>query len=115
MKYFYTLIVSLLLSTTLFSQKVNYDNDSRWFWGLNIGGTWTKTDIPHKLDLGYGLMLGRQFNYNYGKPISFDLRLRYLTGLWKGYNTDSTNVSANPVYTDYNSLNQPVVLNFGTR
>lgn len=115
MKYFYTLIVSLLLTTTLFSQKVNYDNDSRWFWGLNIGGTWTKTDVPHKLDLGYGLMLGHQFNYNYGKPISFDVRLRYLTGLWKGYNTDSTTVSANPVYTDYNSQGQPVVLNFGTR
>lgn len=115
MKYFYTLIVSLLLTTTLFSQKVNYDNDSRWFWGLNIGGTWTKTDVPHKLDLGYGLILGHQFNYNYGKPISFDLRLRYLTGLWKGYNTDSTNVAANPVYSDYNSLNKPVVLNFGTR
>lgn len=115
MKYFYTLIVSLLVTTNLFSQKVNYDNDSRWFWGLNVGATWTKTDVPHKLDLGYGLMLGHQFNYNYGKPISFDLRLRYLTGLWKGYNTDSTNVSANPVYNDYNAQGQPVVLNFGTR
>jgi hypothetical protein len=115
MKYFYTLIVSLLVSTTLFSQKVNYDNDSRWFWGLNVGATWTKTDVPHKLDLGYGLMLGHQFNYNYGKPISFDVRLRYLTGLWKGYNTDSTNVSANPIYNEYNTQGQPVVLNFGTR
>lgn len=117
MKYFYTLIVGLLLTTTLFSQneKVNYDNDSRWFWGLNVGGTWTKTDVPYKLDLGYGLILGHQFNYNYGKPISFDLRLRYLTGLWKGYNTDSTNVSLNPVYTEYNTAGQPVVLNFGTR
>lgn len=115
MKYFYTLIVSLLVSATLFSQKVNYDNDSRWFWGLNVGGTWTKTDVPYKLDLGYGAMLGRQFNYNYGKPVSFDLRLRYLTGLWKGYNTDSTNVSANPVYSDYNNQNKPAVLNFGTK
>nr|WP_294858951.1 Ig-like domain-containing protein [uncultured Fluviicola sp.] len=115
MKYFYTLIVSLLLTTSLFSQKVNYDNDSRWFWGLNAGATWTKTDVPYKLDLGYGLMLGHQFNYNYGKPISFDVRLRYLTGLWKGYNTDSTNVSANPVYNEYNAQGQPVVLNFGTR
>lgn len=115
MKYFYTLIVSILFTTSLFSQKVNYDNDSRWFWGLNVGATWTKTDVPHKLDLGYGLMLGHQFNYNYGKPISFDVRLRYLTGLWKGYNTDSTNVSANPVYNEYNTQGQPVVLNFGTR
>ncbi|MGV3610418.1 MAG: Ig-like domain-containing protein [Fluviicola sp.] len=119
MKNFYTLILSLLLTTTLFSQneKVNYDNDSRWFWGLNIGATWTKTDVPHKLDLGYGLMLGRQFNYNYGKPISFDLRLRYLTGLWKGYNKgfDSTGLASNPVYNDYNAAGQPVVLNFGTR
>ncbi|MNJ83924.1 hypothetical protein D3C87_13550 [compost metagenome] len=115
MRYFYTLIVSLLLTTTLFAQKVDYDNDSRWFWGLNIGATWTKTDIPHKLDLGYGLILGHQFNYNYGRPVSFDLRARYLTGLWKGYNTDSTNVSGNPIYSDYNSQNDPVALNFGTR
>ncbi|WP_343637295.1 hypothetical protein [Fluviicola sp.] len=117
MKYFYTLIVSLLFATTLFSQneKVNYDNDSRWFWGLNVGGTWTKTDVPYKLDLGYGLIVGHQFNYNYGRPISFDLRLRYLTGLWKGYNTDSTNVSSNPVYQEYNAAGQPVVMNFGTR
>jgi len=115
MKYFYTLLVSILFTTSLFSQKVNYDNDSRWFWGLNVGATWTKTDVPYKLDLGYGLMLGHQFNYNYGKPISFDVRLRYLTGLWKGYNTDSTNVSVNPVYNEYNTQGQPVVLNFGTR
>ncbi len=117
MKYFYTLIVSLLLTTTLFSQKekVNYDNDSRWFWGLNMGATWTKTDVPYTMDLGYGLILGHQFNYNYGRPISFDLRLRYLTGLWKGYNTDSTSVSSNSVYNDYNTAGQPAVLNFGTR
>ncbi|AEA42919.1 hypothetical protein [Fluviicola taffensis] len=115
MKYFYTLIVSLLLTTNLFSQKVNYDNDSRWFWGLNIGGTWTKTDVPHKLDLGYGLMLGRQFNYNYGKVFSFDVRLRYLTGLWKGYNSDSTDVTGQLPYTNYTSQANPVVLNFGTR
>jgi large repetitive protein len=115
MKYFYTLIVSLLLTTNLFSQKVNYDNDSRWFWGLNAGGTWTKTDVPYKLDLGYGLMLGRQFNYNYGKIFSFDLRMRYLTGLWKGYNSDSTNVTGQAVYANYTSNGKPVVLNFGTR
>ncbi len=115
MKYFYTLIVGLLLSTTVFSQKVNYDNDSRWFWGLNLGATWTKTDVPYKFDLGYGLMLGHQFNYNYGRPLSFDLRLRYLTGLWKGYSTDSIGVSANPVYKDYNTNGDPAMLNFGTR
>lgn len=115
MKYFYTLIVSLLLSSTLFSQKVDYDNDSRWFWGLNVGGTWSKTDVPYKLDVGYGVILGHQFNYNYGKPLSFDLRLRYLTGLWKGYSTEAADVSANPVYSDYTTQGSPVALNFGTR
>lgn len=115
MKYFYTLIVSLLFTTSLFAQKVDYDNDSRWFWGLNIGGTWTKTDVPYKLDLGYGAILGHQFNYNYGKPLSFDLRLRYLTGLWKGYSTEAANVSANPIYSNYTAQGDPVALNFGTR
>ncbi|MDR0801264.1 hypothetical protein [Fluviicola sp.] len=115
MKYFYAVIVSLLLGSTLFAQKVDYDNDSRWFWGLNIGGAWAKTDVPYKLNLGYGVILGHQFSYNYGKPLSFDLRLRYLTGLWKGYGTGAADVSANPVYSEYTTQGVPVVLNFGTR
>lgn len=115
MKNIYTLILGLFLTTTVFAQKVDYDNDTRWFWGLNIGGTWTKTDVPHRLDLGYGLIVGRQLNFNYTNVFSFDIRGRYLSGLWKGYNTDSTNVGTNPVYSDYTNANKPVYLNFGTR
>jgi hypothetical protein len=117
MKRFYTLLLSLLLiSTSLFAQKVDYDNDSRWFWGINAGGTWTKTDVPYRLDAGFGLILGRQFNYNYGKIMSFDVRARYLTGLWKGYSKDTTALSSlSDVYSEYKNASKPVFQNFGTK
>lgn len=115
MKNIFTLIIGLLLTTITFAQKVDYDNDTRWFWGLNVGGTWTKTDIPYRLDIGGGLIVGKQLNFNYGKVFSFDIRGRYLTGLWKGYNTDTTNVSGNSIYQEYTNANKPVYLNFGTR
>ena len=46
--------------------------------------TWNTTDVDDKLDLGWGLTLGRSFNYDYGKILSFDLRGRYLRGYWYG-------------------------------
>lgn len=115
MKNFYLLLISVLFSTILFAQKVDYDNDSRWFWGINAGASWSKTDIKYKTDMGFGLMLGRQFNYNYGKKLSYDVRLRYLTGLWKGYNRDTSNVSGIYEYGIYTNSGSPVILNYGTR
>ncbi len=72
------------------AQKLVYENTSPWFWGLNAGGTWNTADVKYKLDWGWGVTLGRSFNFNYGKPISFDLRGRYLGGNWKGQDFDST-------------------------
>jgi hypothetical protein len=75
----------------LFSQgKLDYDRDSKWFWGFNYGATWQTTDINYKFNNGWGLTIGKSFNYNYGKVFSFDIRGRYLTGNWYGQNTDST-------------------------
>lgn len=115
MKKLYALIIGLFLTTLSFAQKVDYDGDTRWFWGLNIGGTWTKTDVPYRLDLGYGFMVGRQLNFNYGNTFSFDIRGRYLTGLWKGYGSDTANVYTNAVYNDYKTAGKSAYLNFGTR
>ena len=78
----------------LFSQ-AKLDYSSKWFLGINVGGTWQTTDVQNKSNAGYGygLTLGKAFNYDYGKRLSFDLRARYLRGFWYGQNTDSTSIS----------------------
>jgi hypothetical protein len=89
----FTLLVGLFMSLQLSAQsnlKVDYDNDSRWFWTFNLGSTWTTADVTKKNDWGYGFTLGKSFNYNYGRPISFDIRARYLTGAWYGQDGDTT-------------------------
>ncbi len=70
--------------------KLIYEQDSKWFWGLNIGTTWQTTDVKNQNNWGFGLTLGKSFNYNYGKKISFDLRGRYLYGNWYGQDVDTT-------------------------
>jgi len=97
-----TLAFSLLLSMgSLFSQKIDYDNSSKWFLGFNLGTTWQTTDVANRNNVGYGLTLGRSYNYNYGKRIYFDIRARYLRGFWYGQDYDSTSL------TSYNPTNQP--------
>lgn len=93
-----TLFVLFLFSLNGFSQKLDYDHDSKWFFGFNVGGTWNTTDVRNKTNLGWGFTLGRAFNYNYGKNFSYDLRLRYLGGNWYGQDYDTTNVLGNSRY-----------------
>ncbi len=69
------------------AQKVDYDNSSKLFMGVNLGGTWNTTDVKYKLGSGWGLTLGKSYNYNYGKIVSFDIRARYLSGNWYGQDT----------------------------
>ncbi len=86
-------IVFLMTFLSLFGQGrkfVDYEKDSRWFWTANYGVTWNSTDVKSKNDWGWGLTLGKSFNYNYGKLISFDIRGRYLKGDWYGQNNDTT-------------------------
>ncbi len=118
----FTLLFGLFFTTLLLGQqsKVDYDNDSRWFWGANVGTTWSSTDVTKKHDWGWGLTLGKSFNYNYGKPLSFDIRGRYLTGKWYGQDFDSTSFADHPNTalssgaTDYNAAYGHSVLNFET-
>ena len=98
MKKLITLVIITTFLAPAFGQKIDYDNDSKWYFGFNVGGTWNTTDVRNKTNLGWGLMLGRAFNYNYGKKISYDLRLRYLGGNWYGQDYDITNVSGNDLY-----------------
>ena len=92
------IITSILILQSIFqiswSQKVDYDASSKWFLGLNAGVTWNTSDVKTRYNGGYGFTLGRSFNYNYGKAIMFDLRLRYLAGNWDGLDNDSTSLPA---------------------
>lgn len=78
------LFSAIFFTSSLRAQRIDYDHSSNWFWGLNLGATWQSTDVDSKTDAGYGFTIGRSFNYNYGKRISFDLRGRYLRGFWYG-------------------------------
>ena len=62
----------LFFTSQSFSQyKLDYDKDSKWFWDFNYGATWHTTDMRTKLDNGFGFTVGKSFNFNYGKKISF--------------------------------------------
>lgn len=116
----FTLFFGLLLTTLAFGQKMklDYDNDSRWFWGVNVGTTWSTADVAKKHDWGWGVTLGKSFNYGIGKPVSFDLRARFLTGEWYGQGTGLTSgidTAANPLYAPYAQSGRSAVLNHYTR
>ncbi|MEI8116528.1 MAG: hypothetical protein WCH03_03225 [Flavobacteriia bacterium] len=113
MKKLYFLSILLLSISFAQAQRINYDISSKWFFGLNAGVTWNSTDVKNVNSSGYGLILGRSYNYNYGKKISFDLRGRYLTGTWVGQDTsvtplsnyqggplDSYNIDSNSIYVN---------------
>jgi hypothetical protein len=121
MKRIITLAFSLLfVCTQLLGQgKLIYEQDSRWFWGLNVGSTWQTTDVKNQNDWGLGLTIGKSFNYNYGKKISFDLRGRYLYGNWYGQDVDTTgfdktNEALSSGMTNYKDGIGYSVLNFKT-
>ncbi|MEY3199355.1 MAG: hypothetical protein RJA13_1313, partial [Bacteroidota bacterium] len=102
MNKFTTLVFCLLLSFgASFAQRIDYDNSSKWFLGFNLGGTWQTTDVQNKTNIGYGLTLGKSFNYDYGRKLTFDLRARYLRGFWYGQDYDTTSLAS---YTG-NALN----------
>ncbi|MDX1444615.1 hypothetical protein [Lishizhenia sp.] len=105
MKRIFTLLAILTLFTAA-AQKVDYDYNSRWYFGLNAGATWQTTDVNTKLRLGSGFVFGKSFNMDRGRLLSFDLGVRYLYGYWEGVDDfQTTNISANaPVYNVYNNL-----------
>jgi large repetitive protein len=91
---FFCFFFLFLGSNSFFSQtKLDYDHDTRWFWGFNTGITWHTTDVNYKTERGWGLTLGKSFNYGYGKALSFDLRSRFLYGEWMGQNYSKTDTN----------------------
>ena len=87
MKEFLLSLFTFSFCIIISAQKVDYDNTSKLFMGVNLGGTWNTTDVKYKLGAGWGLTLGKSYNYNYGKIVSFDIRARYLSGNWYGQDT----------------------------
>jgi hypothetical protein len=112
------LFFSIVFSFSVFAQKVDYDYTSKWFLGFNIGGAWQTTDVTNKTNLGYGLTLGKSYNYDYGRILSFDIRARYLTGKWRGQDFDTSDLSnytiSNGVLTDYKNTYGFTINNFET-
>lgn len=115
MKTIYTILFLLISTSYTLAQKVNYES-SKWFWGFNIGSTRSSTDLKDESYNGFGLTLGRSFNYDYGHALSFDLRGRFLAGQWYGQGTDYTTLGStvNPALQSYLIGNQNYVHNFRT-
>jgi hypothetical protein len=116
MRKLYALLLLLLTVTSISAQNVNYSS-SKWFWGLNYGGTWHSTDLDHERYNGWGLTLGRSFKYDYGHAVSFDLRGRFLAGQWYGQSDafstlNGQDLSLNPVLTPYLTGANQYVHNF---
>src|SRR5690554_3476482 len=88
-------IFSFLLCITHLAnaQHIDYDKTSNFYWGFNIGHTWHTSDVNNIKDrfpMGAGLILGGTMNQDYGKLFTYDLRVRYLGGVWYGHDTDTT-------------------------
>ena len=92
MRKIYLTIIIACYFLNAYSQRVDYDHTSKWFLGFNVGATWNSTDVKNQTSAGWGFTLGKSYNYDYGKILSFDLRGRYLRGYWYGQDFDTTSL-----------------------
>ena len=133
MKNLYVLVFTFLFFGGLLGQKNESNYDSKWFIGFNTGLTWSSSDIDNSFNIreaeagrstspsGWSLFLGKSYNYDYGKLLSFDIRGRFLRGHWYGQNTqlDSSMTSnideVQDIYDQYNSDNGGFIPNYYTK
>ena len=93
-------ILTLSLLTLLFGLQgwsqntyTNYDRDSRWFIGINGGGTFhTQTEVPVLGRGGYGFTFGKSIGMDPGKFFSWDVRMRFLHAFFAGQSTSAYNL-----------------------
>lgn len=110
------LLLTLVFLSFFFTgntQRFDYDNTSKLFFGVNVGRTWHTSDVQNvkkRFPLGAGFIIGGSINQDYGNAVSFDLRLRYLGGNWYGQDTDTTHAIQNnlAVNAHYDSLGYTV-------
>ena len=127
MKTLYTLLVIALFSTfgAEAQSKVSYDN-SKWFLGLNGGGTYhsrTEVNVNALYRAGLGFTLGKSYNMEKGNLLSWDFRFRYLHANYRGlskskYNLDTTNtqqLNLGAVLDQYQQNYGYYVPNFNTK
>jgi len=127
MKTLYTLLIISLFTTfgANAQSKVSYDN-SKWFLGLNAGGTYhskTEVDINTLYRAGLGFTLGKSYNMEEGNFFSWDFRFRYLHANYRGlskshYDLDSSiteNLNLGTVLDQYQQSYGYYVPNFNTK
>jgi hypothetical protein len=118
MKKLYSFIICLGLVQMTFGQ-ISTNYNAKWFFGVNGGTTWQTTDVKNQNNWGWGLTLGKSFNYNPGTVFSWDVRGRFLRGFWYGqdkklsdFTSPNTTLSQDP--TNYQDSFGYAIHNFQT-
>lgn len=99
------LFIALTFFITFFSfgQNYRYEAGSDMFFGLNLGATHHTSDVKNVNNGGISLLLGKSFNHDYGKVFTYDVRLRYLYGIWSGQDDEAltgTDLDNTPVLNE---------------
>ncbi|MGB1041508.1 MAG: outer membrane beta-barrel protein, partial [Flavobacteriales bacterium] len=96
------LIIALLLPLSSNAQFTDYERDTKWNLGFNMGGVWQDGDILlDRPGFGYGFTLGKGIYEAPNRFWSVDLRMRYLKGRTFGQDiklTDSSELADNSVF-----------------
>ena len=108
------LAISLISIFQGFSQNyIDYNRDTRWFIGLNGGGTWsTQTEIPYRFRAGAGFTFGKSFGMNQDKFFCWDLRARFLYAQFQGQSLNRYNLDSNSV-AGLDNYNAGILQNYG--
>ncbi len=105
MKRIFTLLTLLFIFTASgFSQShINYDRDTRWFMGINGGGTWhTQTETQMRIRGGYGFVVGASIGMHPKKMFSWDIRARFLHAYIGGQSEDRYDLNSSTTDGLYN-------------
>ncbi|MBX7095176.1 MAG: hypothetical protein K1X56_10660, partial [Flavobacteriales bacterium] len=99
-------LIYLLSLSPLEAQHINYENDSGWKLGFNMGGVWQQSDMHSRAGIGFGATLGKALYQKPGRFFAFDLRFRYLHGYNFGYtDTAITTFPATSIFSGNNTTN----------
>ena len=97
-------LFTALISFNSNAQFINNDKDTKWNIGFNIGGVWQDGDIKLRTPgFGYGFTLGKGVYEAPNHFWSFDIRFRYLKGKTFGQDSELSDITNNPIYSDINS------------
>jgi len=123
MNYFGTIYVNLLikmkniflyiivfLTNISVAQYVNYNNDTGWNLGFNLGGSWQEPQRKNNNSsfnnpfsgFSRGFTLGKAVYEEKDKFFSFDLRFRYLKGRNSGWTATADSFASPYVFYDIN-------------